>query len=155
VHDHVLELDERINIGEDMIGEVKTMLMYQKNLKISDIKYRLKNKFGQEIEHLEIQNTIKLIKGDKEINEKELMSDLQKIKDYDEKAFVVLNKGIPFVTFIQTKEMMDKYIKFPEVILITVSKMRKNKYGFFIIHFTGIDNEGHPITYGLGFLDIK
>ena len=155
VHDHNLELDERVNSGDDIVSYIKTILMNERNIKISDVNRRVQDKFGQDLDHLEILNIIKLIKGDKVIEEKELISDLQKIKDYDERVFLVINNGIPSVVFVQQKEMMDKFIKHPEVILMTVSAKRKNKYGYYIVHFTGINSQGNPITFGIGFLDIK
>lgn len=51
--------------------------------------------------------------------------------------------------------MLDLYKMYSEAILISVSKKRKNKYGLFHIHFTGINNFGRIITFAVGFLNIK
>ena len=155
VHDHTLELDERVNSSDEIIHYVKLMLMHENNIKISDVNRRILDKFDQDLDHLEILNIIKLIKGDKDIDEMQLVKDLQQIKDFDDRVFVVINNGTPSVVFVQQKEMMDKYIKHPEVVLFTISAKRKNKYGYFIIHFTGINWHGNPITFGIGFLNIK
>jgi len=68
---------------------------------------------------------------------------------------MVLNVGTPVAAFLQTEDMLALSKLYGEVVLISVSKKRKNKYGLFIVHFTGISNYGRSITFGLGFLDIK
>jgi len=39
--------------------------------------------------------------------------------------------------------------------LISVSKKRKNKYGLFQMHFTGINNFGRVVVFATGFTNIK
>ncbi len=42
-----------------------------------------------------------------------------------------------------------------EVMLVNVSKKRKNKYGLFQIHMTGINNYGRAVVFATGFTNIK
>ena len=129
--------------------------MNEPKCKVSDICRRVSEESNEDLQHLDVLNAIKLIKGDKEIDKKSLLKDLRQIMDLNESTYVVMNNSIPCVIFIQTKEMKEKYSKYPEVVLVSVSKKRKNKHGLYIVHLTGIDTLGHAITFGMGFLDIK
>jgi hypothetical protein len=44
---------------------------------------------------------------------------------------ITLNTGTPIVVFIQTRDMLETYRVYREVMLINVAKKRKNKYGLF------------------------
>ncbi|CAI2385102.1 unnamed protein product [Moneuplotes crassus] len=155
VHDHPRSLEEKVTVSEDIIREVRDILMFERGIKLSDIQERLMAKFGLEIEGLEILNVIKLIKGDREVNEQALVQDCSNITEAFDSSNVVLNKGVPYVLFVQTRQMLEAYVKYNECIMVNVSKYRKNRYSFHIIHITGIDIHGYPICFGIGFLDIK
>ena len=51
--------------------------------------------------------------------------------------------------------MLETYRLYREVMLINVAKKRKNKYGLFQIHMTGINNFGRAIVFATGFTNIK
>ena len=42
-----------------------------------------------------------------------------------------------------------------KVVLMSVSKKRKNKYDFYTVILSSINNYGHPVVLGLGFTNIK
>ena len=44
---------------------------------------------------------------------------------------------------------------YPEVLLISCSRKRKNKYGLFQIHFSSVNNFGRVVILGLGLTNIK
>lgn len=51
--------------------------------------------------------------------------------------------------------MLDTYKVYKEVALINVAKKRKNKYGLYQVHITGINNFGRAIVFATGFTNIK
>ena len=51
--------------------------------------------------------------------------------------------------------MLDTYKLYREVMLISISKKRKNVYGLFQLHFTGINNFGRVVVFATGFTNIK
>ena len=44
---------------------------------------------------------------------------------------------------------------YPDILLISVSKKRKNKYGLFHVHFSTVNNYGRVVILGLGMTNIK
>lgn len=61
----------------------------------------------------------------------------------------------PLAIFIQTPDMMGCVKCFSEVILISVARRRKNRYGFFQVCFSSLNNYGKVIILALGYLNIK
>ena len=51
--------------------------------------------------------------------------------------------------------MLDTYRLYKEVVLVNVAKKRKNKYGLFQVHMTGINNFGRAVVFATGFTNIK
>ena len=66
-----------------------------------------------------------------------------------------MNTGTPVVVFVQTLEMLETYRIYREVMLINVSRKRKNKYGLFQVHMTGVNNFGRAVVFATGFTNIK
>ena len=44
---------------------------------------------------------------------------------------------------------------YPDVLLISCSRKRKNKYGLFQIHLSTVNNYGRVVILALGFTNIK
>ncbi len=79
-------------------------------------------------------NALKLIKGDVRLDLPNLMLDLDQVKEKFPDPMdtqITLNTGTPIVVFIQTRDMLETYRVYREVMLINVAKKRKNKYGLF------------------------
>lgn len=68
---------------------------------------------------------------------------------------ISVNTGVPIVVYLQTQDMLDTYKLYREVMLVNVAKKRKNRYGLFQIHFTGINNFGRAVVFAIGFTNIK
>jgi hypothetical protein len=81
-----------------------------------------------------VLNALKLIKGDVRLDLPNLMLDLDQVKEKFPDPMdtqITLNTGTPIVVFIQTRDMLETYRVYREVMLINVAKKRKNKYGLF------------------------
>jgi hypothetical protein len=44
---------------------------------------------------------------------------------------------------------------YSEVVLVTVARRRKNRYGFYQILFSSMNNYGKIVVLGIGYLNIK
>jgi hypothetical protein len=56
---------------------------------------------------------------------------------------------------IQNIDMIDSQKCYPEILLISCSRKRKNKYGLFQIHFTTVNNFGKVVVLAIAFTNIK
>mmetsp|Transcript_5661 Transcript_5661/g.8961 ORF Transcript_5661/g.8961 Transcript_5661/m.8961 type:complete len:87 (-) Transcript_5661:1654-1914(-) len=63
--------------------------------------------------------------------------------------------GTPKAIFIQTAEMLAMQKLYGNVVLVNVTNKRKNKYEFFSVLFSGINNMGNIVVFALAFVDIK
>jgi hypothetical protein len=77
------------------------------------------------------------------------------VKEKFAETQITLNTGTPVVVFVQTLEMLETYRIYREVMLINVTRKRKNKYGLFQILMTGINNFGRAVVFATGFTNIK
>jgi hypothetical protein len=59
------------------------------------------------------------------------------------------------IIFVQTTDMLTLHRLYKDQILINVSKKRKNKYDFFVIEFTGINNFGNTLVFAVAYTNIK
>ena len=83
------------------------------------------------------------------------MIDLQQIQQKYPEAAVKINSGTPTTVFIMTSDMVALQKLYGQVIMVSVSKKRKNKYDFYTILLSSINNYGNPVVIGLGFTNIK
>lgn len=51
--------------------------------------------------------------------------------------------------------MLDLYRLYTSVVLVSVSRRRKNKYDFYCIKLTGINNFGNTLVFAIAFTNIK
>jgi hypothetical protein len=56
---------------------------------------------------------------------------------------------------MQTPEMLDCQRIYNKILLVSISKKRKNKYGLFHIHFSTINNFGRVVILALGLTNIR
>ena len=155
VHDHRLEIDERCLLPSNLLHDIKLLVMDNIDIPVSEVIQKIYHKHGKRLRHIDVLNALKLIKGDVKLDVALLMADLDQVKDKYPETQITLNTGTPVVVFFQTKDMLETYRLYREVMLITVSKKRKNKYGLFQIHMTGVNNFGRAIVFATGFTNIK
>ena len=159
VHDHRLEIDERCLLPGALLHDIKLLVMENFDIQVSEVIQKVYHAHGKRLRHLDVLNALKLIKGDVRLDLPNLMLDLDQVKEKytndDNETQITLNTGTPIVVFIQTREMMDTYRLYREVMLVNVAKKRKNKYGLFQVHMTGINNYGRAVVFATGFTNIK
>ena len=165
VHDHRLELDERCMLSNDVMDNIKHWWMDDPNIRCSEIIKRVRdsthtiNDMGQSVylhlKHLDILNALKIIRGCGHLNMDDLMTDLQNVQSKYPDAQVQVNTGTPTIIYIQTKDMLDLYRLYTSVVLVSISRRRKNKYDFYCIKLTGINNMGNTLIFAIAFTNIK
>lgn len=64
VHDHKLELDERIFVDNDVIGMIKQLVMLDSEVRPSTVIKKVYENLGKKIKHLDCLNCLKFIRGD-------------------------------------------------------------------------------------------
>lgn len=155
VHDHRLELDERCLLPPHILQDIKLLVMDNIEIAVSEVIQKVYHKHGKRLRHLDVLNAFRLIKGDVRLDLPILMQDLDMVKEKFAETQITLNTGTPVVVFVQTLEMLETYRIYREVMLINVTRKRKNKYGLFQILMTGINNFGRAVVFATGFTNIK
>ena len=116
---------------------------------------RLFEQTGKKIRHLDTLNALKSIRGDVRLDMKVLMTDIEMIKRQESDIFLAIQRSSPLILFMQTPDMLSGLKCYPDILLISVSKKRKNKYGLFHVHFSTVNNYGRVVILGLGMTNIK
>jgi hypothetical protein len=80
---------------------------------------------------LDILNALRIIKGDVKLDKEVMINDLENVKSKFPEAWIDVNYGTPVIVFIQTQDMQETYKIYREVMMVSVTKKRKNKYGLF------------------------
>ena len=44
---------------------------------------------------------------------------------------------------------------YSNIVMVCISKRRKNRYDFYVINISGINNFGNTVVFALGFTNIK
>lgn len=145
--------------------DIKHWWMDDSNIKVSQIIKRVRdashqvNEKGQSIymhlKHLDVLNALKIIRGAGLLNMEELMQDIQNVSMKYPDSKVEINTGTPLVVFVQTNEMLSLHRLYRGVIMVNVSRRRKNKYDFYVIKLTGINNFGNALVFAIAFTNIK
>ena len=86
---------------------------------------------------------------------KTLMTDIDLLKKQEPDIFVAMQRSSPLILFFQTPDMLSCIRCYPESLLISASRKRKNKYGLFQIYFSTINNYGRVVVLGIGVTNIK
>lgn len=131
VHDHRLELDERCLLPTAILADIKLLVMDNIRIPVSEVIQKVYHKHNKRLRHLDVLNALRLIKGDVDLDISLLLRDLDQVKQRYPDTQLTMNTGTPVVVYFQTKEMLDTYRLYREVMLINVAKKRKNKYGLF------------------------
>jgi hypothetical protein len=131
VHDHRLELDERCLLPPHVLHDIKLLVMDNIDIPVSEVIQKIYHSHAKRLRHLDVLNALKLIKGDVKLDITVLMHDLDEVKERHPDTQITLNTGTPVVVFIQTRDMLETYRIYREVVLVNVAKKRKNKYGLF------------------------
>lgn len=84
-----------------------------------------------------------------------LMNDLEAVKNKHSDCFVQVNNGTLKTLIVITPEMVQLQKLYGKTLLISVSKKRKNKYDFYTLLISGINNYGHTVVMALAFLNVK
>eukprot|EP00347_Sterkiella_histriomuscorum_P015287 403357600 len=155
VHDHRLELDERCLIESCILRDIKQLVMDNIEIQVSEVIQKIYQIHNKTLRHLDVLNALKLIKGDVKLDIKQLTSDLEQVKNKHPDTQIAVNTGTPVVVFFQSQDMLETYRLYRDVMLVSVSKKRKNKYGLFQLHMTGINNFGRTVVFATGFTNIK
>lgn len=116
---------------------------------------RLYEQTGKKIRHLDTLNALKNIRGDVRLDMKVLNQDLDLLRANESGVHLAIQRSSPLIILLQTPDMNECQRCYPEVLLISCSRKRKNKYGLFQIHFTTVNNYGRVVVLGLGFTNIK
>ena len=95
------------------------------------------------------------IRGETRLDLNILHKDIEMLKKSEPGIFIKAQMSNPLVIFIQTPDMLGCTKCFSEVILITVAKRRKNRYGFIQVCISSLNNYGKVIILALGYLNIE
>ena len=83
------------------------------------------------------------------------MSDIDLLKKSEPDIYVAIQRSSPLILYMQTPDMLSCIKVYPETLLISASRKRKNKYGLFQIYFTTINNYGRVVVLAIGVTNIK
>ncbi|CDW88447.1 protein far1-related sequence 5-like [Stylonychia lemnae] len=155
VHDHRLELDERCFLENYILRDIKHYVMDNIDIQVSEVIQKIYQQYQRRLRHLDVLNALKLIKGDVKLDIKQLANDIEAVQQKYPDTYIKLKTGTPVVVFFQSQDMLETYRLYRDVMLVSVSKKRKNKYGIFQIHMTGINNFGRAVVFATGFTNIK
>ena len=131
VHDHKLEIDDRCFLQPELMQFIKEMVMDDPEVRPSLIMRRLFEQTGKKIRHLDTLNALKQIRGDVRLDMKVLMTDIELLKKQEPDCYVAIQRSSPLILFMQTPSMLSCLKCYPECLLISSSRKRKNKYGLF------------------------
>jgi len=76
VHDHVLNLDTRCFLRNDVLTFVRHLLMTDKTISINDVLSNTNSEFNLRLKHLDILNAYRHVKGESEVDVSSLTADL-------------------------------------------------------------------------------
>lgn len=155
VHDHKLEIDDRCFLQPELLIFIKEMVMNDPEVRPSLIMRRLFEQTGKKIRHLDTLNALKQIRGDVRLDMKVLMTDIELLKRQEPDIFISIQRSSPLILFMQTTDMLSCIKCYPQTLLISASRKRKNKYGLFQIYFSTINNYGRVVVLAIGVTNIK
>ena len=165
VHDHRVELETKCCLAAETMRDIKHWWMDNPNIRVSEIIRRVKENSHQinekgvsvylHLKHLDVLNALAIIRGSGQINMEELMQDLQQVQTRHPDAKVEITTATPMSIFFQSYEMQQLHRLYPKVVMLNISKRRKNKYDFYVLKLTGINNFGNSIVFAVGLTNIK
>ena len=165
IHDHKLDLEDECKLPAKTMDDIKKWYMQNPQIKVSQLIKNVKESSHQvndngvsvflHLRHLEVLNALLEIRGTGMVNHDELMQDLQNVQTKFPDAQVQVASGTPMIIFVQTDEMLTLHRLYKDTIMLNVSKKRKNKYDFYVIQFTGINNFGNSLVFATAFTNIK
>lgn len=137
VHDHKLELDDRCGLSQEAMRDIRHWWMDDPTISCSEIIKRVREASHQvnadgislylHLKHLDVLNALVIIRGAAgKLNLEELMLDLQQVQYKFADATVQVNTGTPTMVFVQTSDMLALHKIYNRIIMVNVSKKRKN-----------------------------
>ena len=155
IHSHFLEKFEIYSFDQATTEEVNRAYLEDPTIKAVEFSKTLSNIINRKVEPFEGLLILNKIKEKYRVDYSMLALDWQTIQNYDNEAYIVINKGDLTVMFLQTKFMAEHLQHNAYSILVSVSKDKWNKYGFYTILFSSITIFGQTVSCGLGFMNIK
>ena len=155
IHSHFLEKYEALSFDQNSIDELNRIYTEDPTMGAVEFSKIVSNMIQRKIEPFEGLLILSKIKSNYKIDSSMLRLDWQTIINYDNEAYIVKNEGELTVMFLQTKFMAEHLQHNAYSILVSVSKDRWNKYGFYTILFTSITIFGQAVSWGLGFVNLK
>ena len=121
----------------------------------SQIMRKLYEQTGKKIRHLDCLNALKNIRGDVRLDMKVLNQDIDILRTSEPGVYFQIQRSSPLIMLMMSLDMIECARCYPEVLLISCSRKRKNKYGLFQIHFSSVNNFGRVVILALGLTNIK